>query len=94
MRVPSTVITGMEGEGKTKVKDEESRDIWCKAPESKTHSECDIPEELLGNWPMEEEVDIVCGCKERNFWNCSAKILGSIIEPEEVTAVVLWCGDL
>jgi hypothetical protein len=46
MRVPSTVITGMEGEGETEVKDEESGDIWCEAPESKTHSECDIPEEL------------------------------------------------
>jgi hypothetical protein len=27
MRVPSTIITGMEGEGDTKVKDEESRDL-------------------------------------------------------------------
>jgi hypothetical protein len=27
MKVPSTVITGMTGEGNTKVKDDESRDI-------------------------------------------------------------------
>jgi hypothetical protein len=46
MRVPSTVITGMEDEGDMKVKDEESGDIWWEAPESKTHSECDILEEL------------------------------------------------
>jgi hypothetical protein len=49
MGVPSAVITGMEGEGDIKVKDEESGDIWCEAPESKTHLECDIPEELWGN---------------------------------------------
>jgi len=46
MRVPSAVITWMEGKGETEVKDEEYGDIWCEAPESKTHSECDIPEEL------------------------------------------------
>lgn len=49
MIVLSAVITGIEGERDTKVKDEEYGDIWCKAPESKTHSECDIPEELWGN---------------------------------------------
>jgi len=76
----------MEGKGETKVKDEESRDIWCEAPESKTHSECDIPKELWGNWLMEEEVNIACGCKKRNLWNCSTKVLGSIIELEEATA--------
>jgi hypothetical protein len=43
---------------------------------------------------MEEEEDIACGCKERNFWNCSAKILGSVIELDEATAVVLWCGSI
>jgi len=94
MRVSSAVITGMEGEGKIEVKDEESGDIWYEAPESKTHSECDIPEELWGNRPMEEEADVACGCNERNFWNCSAKVLGSIIESEEATVAVLWCGDL
>jgi hypothetical protein len=94
MWVSAVVITGMEGEGETEVKDEESGDIWCEAPESKTHSECDIPEELWYNWPMKKETDIACGCKERSFWNCSAKVLGSIIEPEEATAVVLWYGGL
>jgi len=49
IRVSSAVITGMESEGDIKVKDEESGDIWCEAPESKTHLECDIPEELWGN---------------------------------------------
>jgi hypothetical protein len=49
MEVPSAVITRMEGEGDTKVKDEESGDIWCEALESKTHLECDILEELWGN---------------------------------------------
>jgi hypothetical protein len=58
MRMSSTVITGIEGEDDTKVKDEESRDIWCEALESKIHSECDIPEELWGNWPMKEEMNI------------------------------------
>ena len=94
MRVPSAVITGMEDEGDAKVKDEESGDIWWEAPESKTHSECDIPEELWGNWPMEEEAEIVYGCKERNFWNCSARVLGSVIELDEATATILWCGGL
>jgi hypothetical protein len=47
--VPSTVIIGMEGEGDTKVKNEEYGDIWCEAPESKTYSKYDIPEELWGN---------------------------------------------
>jgi hypothetical protein len=67
MRVPSTIITRIDGERNTKVKDEESEGIWCVAPESKTHSECDITEELWGNWSTKEEVDISCGCKERNF---------------------------
>jgi len=49
IRVPSTVITWMEGEGDTKKKDEESGDIWCETPKSKIHSECDILEELWGN---------------------------------------------
>jgi len=91
--VPSAVIRGMEDKGDTEVKDEESGDIWWEVPESKTHSECDIPEELWGNQLM-EEANIVCGCKERNFWNCSAKVLGSVIEPEEATAAILWCGGL
>jgi hypothetical protein len=43
--VSSAVITEMKGEGNIEVKDEESGDIWCEAQESKTHSECDIPEE-------------------------------------------------
>jgi hypothetical protein len=51
-------------------------------------------EKVQGNWPIEEEVDIACGCKERNFWNYAARVLGSVIEPDEATAAVLWCGDL
>jgi hypothetical protein len=47
--VPLTIITGMEGEGDIEVKDKESWDIWCEAPESKTHSEYDILEKLWGN---------------------------------------------
>ena len=46
IEVPSIVITGMEGEGDTKVKNEESRDIWCEALESKNYLEYGIPEEL------------------------------------------------
>jgi len=94
MGVPSIVITRMEDEGDTKVKDEESGDIWWEAPESKTHSKYDIPEELWGNWPMEEEADITCGCKETNFWNCLARVLGSVIELDEATATVLWYDGL
>jgi len=92
--VPSAVITGMEGEGDTKVKDEESGDIWCEAAESKTHSKCDILEELWGNWLTEEEADIAYGCKEKNFWNCLAKVLRSVIGSDETTAAVLCCGGL
>ena len=43
---------------------------------------------------MKGETDIPCDCKERNFWNCSAKVLGFVIEPDEITVVVLWCGGL
>ena len=84
----------MEDKGDTEVKDEESGDKWWEAPESKTHSKCDIPEELWGNWPMEEEADIACGCKERNLWNWFDKVLGSVIELGKATVVVLWCGGL
>jgi hypothetical protein len=52
--VPSTVMTGIEGEGDTKAKDEESGDIWCESLEFKTHSESDILE-LWGNWPMKKK---------------------------------------
>jgi hypothetical protein len=89
MRVPSVVITRLEGEWVIEVKDEESRDIWCEAPEFKTHSECDMPEELWENWPMKGEADIAYSCKERNFWNCSARVLGSVIGPDEATTAVL-----
>jgi hypothetical protein len=94
MRVLSTIITGMEDEGDIEVKDEESWDIWCEAPESKTYLEYDTLEELWGNWPTEGEADIACGYKERNFWNCSARVLGSLIEPDEATAAILWCYGL
>ena len=92
--VSSTIIIGMEGEGNIKVKDKESGDIWCEAPESKTCSKCDILEELWGNWLTEEEADIAYGCKEKNFWNCLAKVLGSMIGPDETIAAVLWCAGL
>jgi len=26
--------------------------------------------------------------------NCSTKVLGSVVEPEEATVAVLWCGGL
>jgi len=94
MEVPSTVITWMEGEGDIEVKDEESGDIWCEAPKSKTYLECDILEKLWGNWPMKVKVNIACDCKERNFLNCSARVLGLVMEPDEVTAAALWCGGL
>jgi hypothetical protein len=94
MRVPSAVITGIEGKGDTEVKDKESGDMWCEALESITHLECDIPKELRENCHMEEEMDNACGCKEKNFWNCSTKVLRSMIEPDETTASVLWYGDL
>ena len=79
----------MAGKGDTKVKDEKYRDRWCEAPKSKTYSKFNIPEQLWGNWPIEEEADIACGCKERNFWNCLARVLGSVIGPDETTVVVL-----
>jgi hypothetical protein len=44
--VPFTVMIWLKDKGDTKIKDEESRDIWCEAPESKTHLGCDIPEKL------------------------------------------------
>jgi hypothetical protein len=43
---------------------------------------------------MEGEADIAYGCKERNSWNCSARVLGSVIEPNEATVAVLWCDTL
>jgi hypothetical protein len=57
----------MEGEGDTEVKDEESGDIWRVTPKSKIHSECDILEELWGNWPIKGEADIACDCKEEKL---------------------------
>jgi len=91
MRVPSIIITRMEGEGGTKTKDREYKDIWCEAPESRTYSEYDILEELWGNWPT-EEASIACAYKKRNFWNCSVKVLWLMIEPDEanVAVFVVW----
>ena len=66
IKVSLVVMTWIESEGDTNAKNERSRDIWS-ALESKTHSNCDIPEELWGDWPMKEEVDITYDCKERNF---------------------------
>ena len=45
------VIIGIKSKGDIEVKNKKSRDIWCKALKSKTQSECDILEELWGNWP-------------------------------------------
>jgi hypothetical protein len=94
MRVSSTIITGIENEWDTKAKDEESWDLWCETPKSKTYLEYGIPEELWGNWPTKEKTNIACDYKERNFWNCSAKVLGSVKELDETTATILWCGGL
>ena len=54
MWVPSTFMTGIEGEEDTEAKDEKSRDMWYEAPKSKTHSECNILEELWDNWPKKK----------------------------------------
>jgi hypothetical protein len=43
---------------------------------------------------MKEEADITYGCKEINFWNYSTRVLGSVIELDEATAALLWCGVL
>jgi hypothetical protein len=86
--VSSAVITGIKSKGDIKVKNEESRDIWCEAPKSKTRSECDILEELWGNWPTKEKADNIYECNERNFWNCSVKILVSVIEPNETIVAI------
>jgi hypothetical protein len=43
---------------------------------------------------MEEETDIACGCKERNFWNCSAEVLELVKRPNETIVAVLWCDSL
>ena len=67
-RVSSIVKTNVEDK---KEKDKESGDIWWEAPESKTHIEKDILEELVIGKP--KKADIVCGCVARNFWNCSRR---------------------
>ena len=87
--VSSAVMIGIKDEGVIEAKDKESGDIWCEAQESKIHSECDIPEKLWGNWPTEEEANIVW-----NIWNCSVIVLGSVKEPDKTTAAVLDCGGL
>jgi len=92
--VSSAVMVGIKDEGVIEAKDKESGDIWCEAQEFKIHSECDIPEKLWGNWPTEEEANIVYSYKERNFWNCSIIILGSVKEPDKTTAVLIDCGGL
>jgi hypothetical protein len=69
-------------------------ETWCETPKTKTHSECDIHEELWGNWPMEENADIAFGYKERNFWNCSVKVLRSVKGPDETIVAVLDYGGL
>jgi len=94
MRVSSVVMTGIEGEEDTEAKDEEYGGIWCEALEFKTHSECDIPKELWGNRPIGKKMDITCGCKERNFWNCLVRVPRSVKEPNETIVVVLWYGGL
>ena len=43
---------------------------------------------------MEEEADIACGYKERNFLNCSDKVLGLVKGPDETTVAVLDYGGM
>jgi hypothetical protein len=81
---------GCDNRTNTKAKDEESEDIWCESPEFKTHSESDILE-LWGNWPMKKK-DIACGCKERNLWIYSVKVLGLVKGPDKTIVAVLNCG--
>jgi len=38
LKVSSAVMTRIENEKDTEAKDKEFGDIWCKVPESKTHS--------------------------------------------------------
>lgn len=89
--LPLVVMTGIEREGHIKTKDEESDDIRWEVPESKIHSKDDL--EFGGNWSM-KKAEIVCGCKERNFWNWSARTLGSVNGPDEAAAAVLDCSSL
>jgi hypothetical protein len=39
---------------------------------------------------MEEEANIACGCKERNFWNCSARVLGNRAWGSYCCGIVVW----
>jgi hypothetical protein len=91
--VSLAVMIGIEDKRNTKTKDEESGDIWCEAPESKTHSDYDILEELWGNWPT-KKTDMACGCKERNFWNCSVRVLRLVKGPDKTNVAILNCGGL
>jgi hypothetical protein len=43
---------------------------------------------------MKGKTDITCGFKEKNFWNCLAKVIGSVIKPDKITTAILWCGGL
>jgi hypothetical protein len=43
---------------------------------------------------MEEETDIDCGCKERNFLNYLVRVLWLMKEFDETTTAVLDCGGL
>jgi len=43
---------------------------------------------------MKVETDITYGCKERNFWNFSARVLGFVIKPDEDIVAVLWWDGL
>jgi hypothetical protein len=43
---------------------------------------------------MEEETNIDCGYKERNFLNYLVRVLGLMKESDETIAVVLGCGGL
>ena len=45
-QMSSAVIIEMKDKEDTEVKDKEFGDIWWETPESKTHSEGDIPKEL------------------------------------------------
>jgi len=67
MRVPSAVITWMEGEGVIEVKDEESKDIWCEAPESKTHSECEYMRTCEKNNLRKEKRTLLVAVRRETF---------------------------
>ena len=98
----STVMTNIENVRDKKIKNKESRDLWWKALESKTHMEKDIPEELMVS--KLEGVYIACGYVMKNFLNYSLRevIVGlkDNVGPnpyksnERTTTTILDYGDM